>query len=195
MLLSSGLEKWRKVVKISRMLFVELAFLGVTALVLMGCPSGGAAAPSTADVSKAFSAMNTAQSYAPADSQSYYGAGTYSFGPLSGPNGGSVAITYTVSDPTQSTWTATGTLTFTNWVDTSTGYTINGTVSVSETITGPQSTANAIDATITCNLTLSGGTISTLSCNIHESITFTPLSVTLSGNVTANGFQYDVTKL
>ena len=47
-----------------------------------------------------------------------------------------------------------------------------------------------------CNISLLGGDVATLSGNYTLSLVFTPLMTsTLSGTVTANGYSYDVTTL
>ena len=52
---------------------------------------------------------------------------------------------------------------------------------------------------ITGNLALSGGTISTLSCNISEQMTIYNVApyfaATISGTITANGYSYNVNQL
>ena len=182
-------------------LFAGLAAMIVMIFVFLGCSN---IAPSTADVTKAFMAMTIAQSSAPAaNSVPYTKAGgvyTYSPGPLSNPNGGSVTVVYTSNTNPGGGGPSTiaGTLTFSNWVDLSTGYTINGTVSLSETISDPSAYPITITGTINGSFSLTGGPVSTLTCRIYESVsipaTLIP-TITLAGTVTANGYPYDVTKL
>ena len=168
-------------------LFVGIASIVAAAILISGCPAGSNAnPPSTADTTKAFTAMTTAQTTATSSSSmSSGGSGSATF---SNPSGtGSVLVTFsTTGTPPTRPYTVTGTLVFTNWYDASSGYTINGTLAVTISMGTVQ-----ITDTVTGNLTFSGGAISTLTCNITE--TTNPVSVT--GTITVNGFSYDVTKL
>ena len=171
-------------------------FVAMTCTTL-GCNNGGGAAgPSKSDVKTAYSAMMSGFGYAPAAYfATYSGTGPYT-SPYS--NGGSIVATYTSStNPSSGPWSVTGTITFTNWVDTMSGYTINGTISLSESINAIEGTyPETITETMTSNLTPTGGPISTLDCNISETITYTTssnINITInSGTVTANGYQYSL---
>ena len=146
--------------------------------------------------------MYVAQASAPAPtSTNVTYSGQNGSGSYTNPYGGTVLVSYSATGTPNgpSAWSASGTLQFTNWYDPSTGYTINGTLSVSESVSGSAPSPISISAMITGNLALSGGTISTLNCNISEQMTIYSgapyFAATVSGTITANGYSYNVNQL
>ncbi len=180
-------------------LFSLAALAASAAFALAGC-STGMSIPSKADASKALQAMTAAQDRTPPmSSQGTYGSGTTFFGVVPNPGGGgSAVVSYSASNPSSRSFTADGMLTFTNWYDPGTGYTINGTLTVMESVTGAGSLPETISATVSGDLTLSGGPVSTLSCDMTETLAISSLvsvSDSLSGTVTENGTTFDVSQL
>jgi hypothetical protein len=177
-----------------------LALVVALTLAVLGCTGAGGTPPSSADAARALGAMGTAVGAAPAGESANYGTGNTCNEILVGANG-TIQVSYTkVGDFTTGPASMTGTMTFIDLHDPMTGYTFNGTVGISEATTNAL-TSYPLTLTIgmTCNLTLTGGPVSTLSCNISESVTFsdsvTPPTFMISGTLTANGYTFDVTKL
>lgn len=184
---------------------VVLLIVSVTVFFILGC-SSGSGAPSNEDVKTAYMAMGSGLSVAPIDTvTSYSGTGPYTYSAsLPNPSGGSAVVSYSsATNPTAGACTITGTVTLTNWRDTASGYTLSGTVTVSlvsdvalnDTIHFPQTQT----VTMSCNLALAGGPVSTLSCNITMSTTEYAgppyFAFSASGTITANGYVFDITKL
>jgi hypothetical protein len=185
---------------------VRLAFVAIVTLAVLGC-STGSSAPSKAEVGEAFEAMGSAMSSASYDTGpgTYVGPGPYIFTHnFVNPSGGSASVSFTSNtDPyAAGPCSISGSVTFSSWVEPTTGYTISGTLSCSITSTDglaggtyPQT----LSTTFSCNLTLSGGAISTLSCNISESVTLYNVApwyaFTIDGTVTANGHVFDMGEL
>jgi hypothetical protein len=167
-----------------------MGILAVATLLIMGCSGAGGTAPSKTDVGNAFAAMSVAQSAAPKPT----GAGSYTLG------SGAVTVAYNCfGDPTTGPATINGTITFTNYHDPSSGYTFTGTLTISESTNAAISAPSVtIAATITCNLAMAGGPISSLTCSLGESITISGsvmTAYTVTGTVTANGYTYNVQQL
>ena len=180
---------------------VGLALVVVATLAVMGCTGAGGTPPSSADAAKAFAAMGSAVGAAPQPDSVTYSGNTYTQ-TVSGAHGGTILVSYSsFGDFNTGAASMTGTLTFTNLYEPVTGYTFNGTVGISEaTDRALTSFPLTITFGMTCNLTLTGGPISTLSCNFAESMTFYPdkytlSALTISGTLTANGSTFDITKL
>lgn len=179
---------------------VVLALVVVAMLAVTGCTGAGGTPPSSADAARALAAMGAAVATAPAGESATYTGDTYT-GTVSGAFGGTILVSYSrIGDFATGAASMTGTLTFTNLYEPATGYTFNGTVGISEA-TDRRLDSFPLTLTIgmTCNLTLTGGPISTLSCNISETMTFsdavTLSAFTASGTLTANGSTFDITRL
>ena len=180
---------------------VGLALVAVATLAVMGCTGAGGTPPSSADAARAFAAMGSAVGAAPTGDEATYSGNTYTQ-TVFGASGGTILVSYSsFGDFNTGAASMTGTLTFTNLYEPATGYTFNGTVGITEaTDRALNSFPLTITLGMTCNLTLTGGPISTLSCNISESMTFFPDRYTLtaftaSGTLTANGYTFDMTRL
>ncbi len=170
------------------------AVIAVMAVVVLACSSPNDAPPAT-DVSKAFSAAFMAEQSAPPANEQTYTGGEYT-NTISQLGGGSVTFLYsTTGNPATEACTIDGALTFANWVDAFYGYTINGTFDFSMTVGAP-GVPRSISMTMTFNLALTGGTISTLTGSITLSTTDAPGAMpVLAGSVTANGHQFDLNEL
>jgi hypothetical protein len=176
---------------------LELVIVGVAAIVLIGCSPAGSG-PGTSEVAKAMVTMTSATTpggAAKMDSATYTG-NSYTYSNTVG--GGSVAVGYTLisGTPGAGPWSASGTITYVNWYDSLTGYTINGTVNVTGSVSGT-TYPMTVGATMNASLTLSGGKVSSIACNISETVVLsdavTMKSYTASGTVTADGFNYQYT--
>lgn len=77
-------------------------------------------------------------------------------------------------------------VTFSNWNDTTSGYTINGSFTI--TLTGTQT---AMVQNCTGSITLSGGTITTLAMNYSANTA----TQAVTGTITANGHDFNVADL
>jgi hypothetical protein len=160
------------------------------ALLVLGC--SGNSAPSTTDVYKAFLGGLSAQSSVQSQPSSNYTTASYGSGTFTGtatnPAGGTAVVSFTAPAPAPGVfpWTTSGTITFTNWLDLITGYTVNGTLTIVDTL----SSATNSSLTLTGNLSLTGGTIDTLKFNVV--LTSTGGVPTMSGTITANGYQFTV---
>ncbi|HVO40071.1 MAG TPA: hypothetical protein VMV03_13655, partial [Spirochaetia bacterium] len=156
--------------------------------------------PSAADVTKAFQGMSLSQQQAPAPNsaaaKTAYQTGPYT--PTITVGGGSIAVSYTATgNPSgPGPWSVAGTLTLTNVYDSYSGYTFNGTINISASFSDPAASQQTTIIVMTGSLSLSGGTISTLGCNITITSTIPPSgNPVTTGTITADGFTYDVTKL
>lgn len=86
--------------------------------------------------------------------------------------------------------TYTLTITFSGYVDGATGYTLNGTVNLSEII---NTSTLAMSGTATGNLTSSGGPVTTQTWNVSFSGTTT--NYTFTGTITCNGTAFNASTL
>lgn len=171
-----------------------------TALLVFSCSN--TPVPSTADVQKAFSAFNNADTSIETtdnySSPSSYGSTNTLSQTVTNPSGtGQASLSFT-ANTSSSPMTMSGSITFTNWTDPSSGYTLNGTIKLTETVT-TTSSSESITATITGTLNLSGGSISTLVYDVKENATIdmSTYNVTESftGTVTANGHSFDASTI
>lgn len=144
----------------------------------------------------AFSDANSVIQTDYTNSSNYNSGNSYSttvLNPL--PNGsGSASFSFTTSDPSANPFQVSGSITFSNWTDPTSGYTINGTVNVSESLS-MTSTTETITMTITGTLNLSGGSISTLVYDMTMTMDMSSTAPTFSGTITANGHPFDVSTL
>jgi len=179
-----------------------LALVMVATLLTLGCSGagGGATTPSTGDVRTAFSAMGSALGTAPKAESVAVANGVYATTVYDG-RGGSMGVSYsTTGDPKAGPVSILGTLTLSNLRDPSSGCVFNGTITINETTGGAVNTYPLmISVGLACNLSVTGGSVSTLACNITESIAqpsaASSPAVTVSGTITADGYTFDVTKL
>jgi hypothetical protein len=168
--------------------------LGATfASLILGCGSPANSAPSVADVKTAYLATSAALSSAPpATGVSFSGNGPYTYTTnITDGKGGSLFVTNTSeTNPLQPPFTVTATYILTNWHDPTSGYMFYGTMTATLI-----SSATAFTFTVNGNLSLIGGSISTLNSNYAESIIPVPPFLVLKGTVVANGYPYDVSSL
>jgi hypothetical protein len=173
----------------------------LAAFLFLGCDHKSQAPAAYA--AKAYAAVSTGVSLAPkANEVGYSGSGSsYNSVPatVSSPGGGSLTVKYSSDvDPMAVAGTVEGTLVFKDWVDTFSGYTINGEITESISIDGP---VNALPLSLTITLTgtpeLGGAPVATLECDITKVVEYpgnNPLVFTTasSGTVTADGKQFDI---
>jgi len=175
-----------------------MALAAGCALLVLGCSSNSA--PAVADVAKAIVAGSMAQQEATATSGADYtvysnytvtgSGGTLTVTASNTSGSGSAVVSFTETPSSTYPWILTGTITFTNWYDTISGYTVSGTLSIKDTFNSPIT----YSISLTGSLSLKGGTIDTLSYNIVEATT-NGVASPPTGTVTANGSQFNVSQL
>jgi len=191
----------------SRTWKLGLALVLAATLVVLGCSSPGSSGPSKADVNEAFGGVGEAVIAAPSarSAISYTGAPPYIYTDTI-PNAqgltGSVQVTYTsTGNPSSGPSTMTCTYAFTNWYEPSTRYTINGTLTIVDT-TDAASAADPLTETTTLkgDLSLSGGSVSTLSLDVELKYTISVSNTSLdssstTGSITADGHRFNFNDL
>ncbi len=123
-------------------------------------------------------------------------------GTLPSAAGGTLTYSFTASaDPGGGGgWSATGTYVFTNWIDPTTGYTINGTINISASVGVAGAFPLPIVIILTGDLTFAGAPISTLKINVTTNLTFHSADIfdftlAVTGTITADGKSFDVASL
>lgn len=165
----------------------KIAFLlAISLLIFAGCQSpSSAAAPSVDDTNASFDAVGTAI------------GSVMSTTPTQQTSGNVMTMTYTGTNAVavMSLDLVTGAfsenVTLTNCV--SSPYTISGTVSASGTIN--LTTYQQLSIHMTGSLTLSGGPITTLTCDFTGTYNAGTSQMDLTGTITANGHVFDVSEL
>ena len=162
-----------------------------TLLIMMG--SSAASAGGTITTAQATTAMKAAQEgailviYPPLPGWTQIGtAVSYS-------TGTGLSMTGTLTTTSPATATCVMTITLINYADAATGCTVNGTQNWSIAIT---TSTGAYSGTVTADMTLSGGPVTTQTWNVSVHGTASQSSLTFAaGTVTCNGTSFDATTL
>ena len=113
---------------------------------------------------------------------------TVSYSPATGP---SMAGTVTKSGPSDNIWACVLTISFSGYSAAGWAYTVNGVVNFSPTIDASDpSNLNFISGTLTGNLTLSGGSVTSMTWNVSD-VSNSKKNLFFTGTVTCNGTSID----
>ncbi len=179
-------------------LAISLVITAVLTLIIVGCSGGSSDSDPPDEVLAAFEAINNgvddATGIAEVPSSNWNG-GNLTYHENNAGGSGTLDVTFNLSaNPTVGAWTATCTFVFSNWTDWYSGYTINGTLSITMSDTDAvTASSQKITGTMTGTLTFTGALISTLTCNVTTTIVITNNNITSAystGTITADGKTY-----
>jgi hypothetical protein len=182
------------------------ALVFMVVFVILGCNLTTDNGPSVSDVKTVMKAISSGVRSAPSfdtvlNTEPY----EYSKPDVPGPGGGFLAVTYSsTAKPSSDPFVLTGTFSFTDWHDSASGYTINGTVtdvltsnvSTTDETTNPQK----LNEKMTGSLSLSGGVISFFSADysIDSTVDLVDLEnsgMVFAGTITVDGHVFQVSSL